>query len=155
MLGIAPLATNLPMVLGVSSGTVPCLVWDSCTQGTALGQGERPCLVQEQQGGRVMMHMGDHGGEFGAVCLAGPGDSQRGGPGALLLLKPHAPSLGTGGDPALSPPQLRRGGGGHGCGGAASSSITCILSLPKKLPRVPPIPVMVPFSPQHERARGL
>lgn len=107
------------------------------------------------------MHTRDHGGKSGDVSLAGPGepgDGHRGGPAALEAM---CPFLGVAGTLPRAPrtlPQLMRGGSGHRPGGAAGSGVTRVLPLPKRHPQappVPPIPVTVPFSPQHECARGL
>lgn len=135
--------------------------------GDTSGTGRASLLDARARGGRVMLQARDPGGKFGAVSPAGPGDGRRGGPVALLLLRPRASSPGASGDPALSPPHPpatdEGATAGTGPGEAAGSGITCVLSHPKRQPQDhpprpppgPPIAVTVPFSPQHERARGL
>lgn len=77
------------------------------------------------------MHVRDHGGELGVVSLVGPGDTRdsQWGPQSPFPRDwqgpcPEIPTAGEGWQQALM-------------WGAASSSTTCILSLPKKLPQAP------------------
>lgn len=108
-----------------------------------------------------MMHTRVDGGKFGAVSSSAWGAQgwPSGWPCGSATPDPRAPPDPR--DPAPSPLHAHTAGGGvsgHQPGGAASSGVTPVLSLPKRQPQAPPrppIPVTVPFSLQHERARGL
>ena len=45
--GVSSSTAALPGAMSPAWGNVPCLAWDSHTRGTAPGQGEHPCLMQE------------------------------------------------------------------------------------------------------------
>lgn len=164
-----PPQPRTPLVPGVSSSTAtlpgpmspawdplacpeqcPCQEWDSQTPGMALGQGEHPCVMKEH---------GEEGGDaqeglrreiWGCASNRVSGNSRDGHRGGSAV--PRA-----GWDPALRllhPPASYKG---VAVGSGAPCPFPCQKAAPCTPPPAPghPLPVTMPFSLQHERARGL